>query len=107
MSSVADIIDSKVDDPITRIHAIVKGRVQGVGFRAYTQRHAVFYELTGWVRNRWNGTVELVAEGRKSNVEQFLQMIGRGPFHGTTQDVIVDWIDPTGEFKSFRVRMSE
>ena len=102
-----EINNTQKDDPITRVHAIVQGRVQEVGFRAYTQRHAAFFELTGWVRNRWNGTVELVAEGRKRNVEQFLQMIRRGPFQGTTKDVAVDWITPTGEFNSFRVRITE
>lgn len=46
-----------------RLYAVVEGRVQGVGFRYFTQERAVLLGLNGWVRNRWNGTVELIAEG--------------------------------------------
>lgn len=89
-----------------RLHAIVKGRVQGVGFRAFTQRNAVTNNLTGWVRNRWNGTVEVVAEGQRPSLEALLQAIQRGPYPGTTRNVKVDWQLATGEFNSFRIRMT-
>lgn len=87
-----------------RLHAIVEGRVQGVGFRYFTQEQAVFLGLTGWVRNRWNGTVELVAEGPQTDLDVLLKRISRGPRVGTTQNVKYDWQDATGEFGSFYVR---
>lgn len=89
-----------------RMHAIVQGRVQGVGFRAFTQRCAANLDLVGWVRNRWDGTVEVVAEGTKENLENLLRNLRRGPYAGTTSQVIHDWHPATGEFSSFRVKMT-
>jgi len=88
------------------LHAIIEGRVQGVGFRAFTQRYAIQYRLTGWVRNRWDGTVEVVAEGSHQDLEKFLQALGRGPFSGTTRSIKTDWLDATGKFTPFRIRMT-
>jgi acylphosphatase len=87
-----------------RLNAIVEGRVQGVGFRYFTQERAVFLELTGWVRNRWNGTVELVAEGPKTDLEILLKAVQRGPRAGTTQNVKYNWGKAHGEFNSFHIR---
>jgi acylphosphatase len=92
------------DQELQRLYAIVKGRVQGVGFRYFTQERAVLLGLTGWVRNRWNGTVELVAEGPKADLDALLQAIRRGPRAGTTRNVQVDWGEGTGEFASFYIR---
>jgi acylphosphatase len=89
-----------------RLHAIVEGRVQGVGFRYFTQENAVRLGLTGWVRNRWNGTVEVVAEGPRGDLEKMLTTISRGPRAGTTRDVKFDWHAATREFSSFRVKMT-
>ena len=89
---------------VQRLYAIVKGRVQGVGFRYFTQERAIFLGLTGWVRNRWNGTVELVAEGPKEDLESLLNAVSRGPRAGTTQNVKHDWMEATGEFSSFYIR---
>ncbi len=95
-----------MEEQNVRLHAVVAGRVQGVGFRFFTQRHAVKLGLRGWVRNRWNGTVELVAEGPRPEVEELLAAIRRGPRPGTTRSVEVDWQEATGEFSTFRVRMT-
>ena len=51
------------DDSMTRLHVHLKGRVQGVGFRYFVQRTASRLEVYGWVRNRWDGSVEVLAEG--------------------------------------------
>ena len=93
-----------MNQELQRLHAIVEGRVQGVGFRYFTQERAVFLGLTGWVRNRWNGTVELVAEGPKTDLDTLLKAIQRGPRAGTTQNVQVDWLETAGEFRSFQIR---
>ena len=94
------------DQKPQRLHAIIDGRVQGVGFRYFTQERAVFLGLTGWVRNRWNGTVELVAEGPKADLETLLRAVQRGPRAGTTQNVKVDWLETTGEFNFFHIRQT-
>ena len=88
------------------MHAVVEGRVQGVGFRAFTQRNAVLLGLTGWVRNRWNGTVEVVAEGPRPDLERFLGAIRRGPRAGTSLEVKYDWHVATAGFSSFSIKMT-
>lgn len=87
-----------------RLHAVVHGHVQGVNFRYYTVRAAEQLGLTGWVANRWDGTVETVAEGRREALEQFAQFLRRGSPSSFVERVDVEWLPATGEFKSFRVR---
>jgi acylphosphatase len=89
-----------------RLHATVSGRVQGVGFRAFTQRVAVNLDLFGWVRNRWDGTVEVVAEGSQPSLEKLLRFLQRGPYPGTTSQVQYDWMPASGEFSTFRIKMT-
>ena len=98
--------ERKTETEIIQLNAIVEGRVQGVGFRAFTQRYAISYGLTGWVRNRWHGTVEVVAEGQRTDLEQLLKIIQRGPFAGTTSNVKAVWNEASGEFMNFRIRMT-
>jgi len=62
-----------------RIHALLSGRVQGVGFRAFTRRQARRLKIRGWVRNLPTGEVELVAEGPGKAIKAFEQKIRRGP----------------------------
>ena len=92
------------DQELERLYAVVEGRVQGVGFRYFTQERAVFLGLAGWVRNRWNGAVELVAEGPRENLEILLKAVQRGPRAGTTRQVSHRWEQSTGEFGGFRIR---
>ena len=92
------------EQEIVRLHAHIEGRVQGVGFRYFTQQKATRLGLTGWVRNRWNGTVEAVAEGPHETVEQLLQALHRGPRPGTTRNVKSNWLEATGEFSGFQIR---
>jgi len=89
-----------------RLHAIVEGRVQGVGFRYFTQENAIKLGVTGWIRNLWNGNVEVTAEGPREEVEKLLQAITRGPRAGTTRNVKVDWQRATGDFDRFRIIMT-
>ena len=62
-----------------RIHAIVTGRVQGVGFRFFTQRAAAKSGVKGWVRNRGDGSVEIEAQAGETVLERFLSDIHAGP----------------------------
>lgn len=89
-----------------RLHATVHGRVQGVGFRAYTYNSAKRIGLHGWVRNRFNGTVETVAEGERHQLELFLRDLRRGPGPSSVTRIDPDWLEATGEFSKFEVRWS-
>jgi acylphosphatase len=62
-----------------RIRAVVKGRVQGVFFRAHAEEIARNLDLAGWVRNRPDGSVETVAEGEADRIAQFSQWLQHGP----------------------------
>lgn len=87
-----------------RVHAIVRGRVQGVNFRYYTTRTARRLGIKGWVANRADGTVETVAEGDRSDLEAFEEFLHRGSPAAQVEEVEVDWKSATGEFDGFRVR---
>ena len=88
---------------LARLHAVVSGIVQGVNFRYYTSRQAQSLGVTGWVANRWNGTVEVVAEGTRSQLQALLDWLGHGPPSATVTGVQADWEEATGEFRSFNV----
>jgi len=90
-----------------RLHATVEGRVQGVGYRYFVQETADLLGLSGWVRNRWNGDVEVVAEGDRQTLEKLLTALQRGPRAAYVARVTTEWLPATGEFGSFRVRYTE
>jgi len=87
-----------------RLHAKVYGLVQGVGFRYYTLRQAQILGVTGYVRNRWDGTVEVVAEGQRETVDKLLSWLRRGPPSARVEKVEAQWETPQGEFRGFEVR---
>ena len=64
---------------IKRVRVIIGGRVQGVGFRFFTQREGERQGLVGWVKNLPNGDVEAEAEGNETQVDAFVEAIRRGP----------------------------
>lgn len=90
-----------------RLHARVEGRVQGVGFRYFVQETANSLFINGWVRNRWDGSVEVMAEGERHDLEKLLLSLQRGPHPYTTTNVIPEWSAATGEFQSFRLRQTD
>ena len=89
-----------------RLHAVVHGKVQGVRFRHFTWQAARGLGLTGWVRNRFNRTVELVAEGPRNILEELLEVIRQGPSHANVSQVDTTWEDYQGEFSKFKIRMT-
>ncbi len=92
------------DQTTTRLHATVAGRVQGVSFRYFVVEQAYKLNLGGWVRNHWNGTVELTAEGSRSDLELLLAALREGPPMAKVDDVCFDWLPATGEFVGFDVK---
>ncbi len=87
-----------------RLHATVRGRVQGVGFRATTRYEAQKLGLSGWVRNRTDGTVEVDAEGDEQRLEAFLAYLRQGPLGAHVDAVEADWGDGAGAPASFEIR---
>ena len=86
-----------------RAHAIIGGRVQGVFFRMETKRAADGFGVSGWVKNRRDGTVEALFEGEQDRVDAVLAWCQEGPAHAQVSGVKVDWEDYAGEFSSFDV----
>ena len=78
--------------------------MQGVYFRAFTRRHAQTLALDGWVRNEYDGSVRLEAEGPRVALERLLDAVRRGPPGAYVDDVLAEWSDATGEFEGFAVR---
>jgi acylphosphatase len=93
-------------DKTLRVHVWVQGRVQAVGFRAFVQQNAFQIGVTGWVRNVGYNTVEALAEGTKEQIEDFLQMVKRGPSVSRVDESREEWEQATGEFRSFGVKAS-
>lgn len=87
-----------------RLHAIVHGRVQGVSFRYYTLNRATELGLAGYVRNRGDGGVEVVAEGPRSALDQLLSFLRAGPRAAFVTEVETSWTTATGAFSRFEVR---
>jgi acylphosphatase len=88
---------------LSRFHAYVSGRVQGVAFRYYAEREALGLGLTGWVRNRRDGRVEVVAEGRKDDLENYVERLREGPRMARVEKLDIQWEGPSGEYSDFRI----
>ncbi|MGE3277814.1 MAG: acylphosphatase [Vicinamibacterales bacterium] len=82
---------------------LVSGRVQGVGFRYFTQEAAAREGLQGLVRNLDDGRVEALAEGEAASVDRFEAAIRRGPSHARVDAVEVESLVPSGRYPGFRV----
>jgi acylphosphatase len=87
-----------------RLDAIVRGRVQGVGFRYFVIREAMDLGLVGWVANDLDGSVRCVAEGPRAVLETLLQLLEAGPASARIDRVDADWGAATGSFRSFEIR---
>ena len=89
---------------IERLEAIVRGRVQGVGFRVFARRQARRLGLSGWVANEPGGRVRCVAEGPRDVLETLLHDLDEGPPGAWVDHVDATWSAATGEFEGFDVR---
>ena len=87
-----------------RAHLIIKGRVQGVGYRANVRRLANKLRLEGFVRNLRNGDVELLVEGSEEDVDRVIQWCHRGPTRAFVSNIRVEKSEATREFMGFAVR---
>jgi acylphosphatase len=89
---------------VKRVHVYISGRVQGVFFRAETQRAAMNFNLTGWVRNTADGRVEAVFEGEEENVDKMLAWCRIGPPAARVENVTIKEEPYTGGFSDFSIK---
>lgn len=88
----------------TAVHVRVTGRVQGVGYRAWTRSAALALGLRGWVRNRGDGSVEAHLAGPEEAVRAMLTAMGEGPGAARVTDVYSDPADPAPTPQGFEIR---
>ncbi len=91
-------------DPLARLDAVVRGRVQGVGFRIFVAREAVALGLVGWVANEPDGSVRTVAEGSTPDLEAFLARLEAGSSGAWVEGVRATWGPGTGGLDRFEIR---
>ncbi|VVC04208.1 Acylphosphatase [Candidatus Bilamarchaeum dharawalense] len=85
------------------IHIQVFGAVQGVFFRANTQAMASKLNLVGWVTNKKDGSVEILAEGSRSSLEKLLEWCYHGPENAHVKELEFAWVEPKNNSKEFSV----
>jgi len=90
-------------EAMVRVRAVVHGRVQMVGFRAFVISHAGDAGLSGTVRNLPDGTVEAVLQGPAHEVERVLRLLREGPSHARVERVDVEYSAPTGKLPAMMV----
>jgi len=88
---------------LSRVHVRIRGRVQGVFFRAEARARAESLGIAGWIRNAEDGSVEAAFEGDEERVQSMVGWCRRGPAGARVDDVEVESEEPTGE-TGFRVR---
>lgn len=86
-----------------RAHVNISGRVQGVFYRMETKNSAERYGITGWVRNKSDGSVEAIFEGDAESVHVIIEWCKQGPSNARVDHVDIQWRDATDEFKDFKI----
>jgi acylphosphatase len=89
---------------VKRVRAIVRGDVQGVGFRAAAAQEARRANIAGWVRNLRDGSVEVEAEGTAQAVDELIKWLRRGPSLARVTAVEVDDSLPPAGLEGFSIR---
>lgn len=85
-----------------RYHIIVSGEVQGVGFRFFVYEIAAKFSLTGWVRNLYDGTVEVEVQGDEKIIMEFIERLRVGSRFSTVEDVEFEVMNTKDNEKAFR-----
>lgn len=85
-----------------KIKLIVAGRVQGIGFRYFCYKQAINFNIKGYAKNLLNGNVEIIAEGKKDNLESFINNVAKGPILAKVEKIDKIWETYNGEYKNFQ-----
>ncbi len=93
-----------MNSDVKRVEIIVKGLVQGVGFRWFVMKNAQSLGVRGYVKNLMSGEVYTVAEGEKQLLEELFKKIKVGPMSADVRDVNIKWRDSQNEFQRFEIK---
>jgi len=93
-----------MSDKMNRVHILISGRVQGVGFRFFARHCALKLNISGYAKNLVNGDVEIIAEGKKSNLDEFVKELKKGPPLSRVADVKINKREYTDGFRRFSIR---
>jgi len=85
------------------VQIVISGKVQDVGYRYTAQQIANEYQLTGWVQNKINGDVEIIAEGSQHQLDQFISWTKQGPKFADVKQVVINKLTANNTFTQFRV----
>jgi len=88
----------------SRVHIVIYGIVQGVGYRYSTYRKALQLGITGWVRNKSDGSVEAVFEGAREKLEEMLSWCREGPSGAYVSEIKVQWEEGDERYNNFEIR---
>src|SRR5580765_6709723 len=94
---------TSTENPILSRRFVVRGRVQGVGFRWFVEREAHILGIAGWVRNNHDGSVEVLAQGTRDQLSGLHSRLSEGPRAARVDSVQVSEESPTPELSSFRI----
>lgn len=86
------------------VHMVIEGLVQGVGFRWFVARHANSLGLRGFVKNSYDGTVEVEVEGDRALLEALVKEVRIGPRSAHVTNFVLEWKHPTHQFTHFEIR---
>ncbi|MDI6642099.1 MAG: acylphosphatase [Elusimicrobiota bacterium] len=89
---------------MVRAHITISGEVQGIGYRYFAKRLAAQYNIAGWVRNNYDGTVEFDIEGEKNNIEEYIEKLKKEHPWATVISVDIKWLPYSGIYSQFSVR---
>ena len=90
-----------------RLHIIVEGNVQGVGFRYFIYELGSYFKLTGWVKNKINGNVEILAEGPRESLDALLGEAKKGPQMAQVVNAVVVWRKPINDLPLFTIHPTD
>lgn len=88
---------------VKQVHLIISGRVQGVLFRSNTKNQADKLEITGWVKNLPNGSVEITAQGKRETLDNLISWCKAGPLFAKVEKLKVKWQKPSDFFQTFEI----
>jgi len=88
----------------TEAICVVKGKVQKVGYRDYAQSEAKVYEVAGWIKNKNDGTGEVLVQGTPEAVKYFIEVLHEGSVLAEVTEVAVEWRSPQQLFTDFVVK---
>ncbi|MBN1542560.1 acylphosphatase [candidate division KSB1 bacterium] len=83
----------------------IQGRVQGVGYRYFARKQAVFYGLDGFVKNNPDGSVDVTVEGMRETISEYIKTLQQGPRSAQVSDLIVEWSTARGDFRDFTIHI--